>query len=242
MYQSGQTITMTGDDDIWVFIDNKLALDQGGVQPPRTGTINLDTLALTPGKTYNFDLFFAERHTTQSSLGIETNIPLIPSTPQQCDATDAVNDSAFATTGPNTIHVTNNDVEFSSISAFTQPIHGSVNQVGTSLVYTPTLGFEGIDFFTYTIVNNSGDTDTAVVNVVALADGICPSTPESYNLIMGDDDNNNLRGTDADDLIIGMGGNDKIQGKKGNDCLVGGNGNDKMWGGDGNDTIIAGNE
>lgn len=241
VYQTGQTITMTGDDDIWVFIDNKLALDQGGVQPPRTGTINLDTLGLTPGETYNFDLFFAERHTTQSNLGIETNIPLIPSTPQQCDVVDAVNDSVFATVGPNTINVTNNDVGFSSIFAFSQPIHGSVTQAGTSLVYTPDLGFEGIDLFTYTIVNNSGDTDTAVVTVIALTDGICPSTPESYNLIMGDNGNNVLRGTNGNDLILGMGGNDKIHGKKGNDCLVGGDGNDKIWGSDGNDTIIAGN-
>jgi fibro-slime domain-containing protein len=240
VYQLGQTITMTGDDDVWVFIDNKLALDQGGVLPARTGTINLDTLGLTVGQTYSFDLFFAERHTTQSNLGIETNIPLIPSTPQQCKAVDAVNDAVFATTGPNTIDVTNNDVGFISISTFTQGMHGSVSQTGSSLVYTPTLGFEGIDLFTYTIINSSGDTDTAVVTVFVLADTICPLTPESYNVIMGDDSNNKLRGTNGNDLIFGNGGDDKIYGKKGNDCISGGAGNDKIWGGEGDDTISGG--
>ncbi|WP_052755396.1 fibro-slime domain-containing protein [Candidatus Nitrosotenuis cloacae] len=240
VYQTGQTIIMTGDDDIWVFIDNKLALDQGGVLPPRTGTINLDTLGLTPGTTYSFDLFFAERHTVQSNLGIETNIPLIQSTPAQCSAVDAVNDSVFAIQGPNTIPITNNDSGFSSISAFTQGLHGSVSQIGTSLVYTPALGFEGIDLFTYTIANTLGGTDTAVVTVIALTDATCPLPPDSYNMILGDNTNNKLRGTNNNDLILGLGGDDKIYGKGGNDCLVGGNGNDKIWGGDGNDTVLSG--
>lgn len=240
VYQLGQTITMTGDDDVWVFINDKLALDQGGVLPPRTGTINLGTLGLTPGQTYSFDLFFAERHTVQSNLGIETNIPLIQSTPGECKAVDAVNDSVFTTQGPNTIPVTSNDVGFSSISTFTQGMHGSVSQIGTSLVYTPTLGFEGIDLFTYSITNTSGSTDTAVVTVIALTDATCPLPVSSYNIIMGDDNNNKLKGTNGNDLILGNGGDDKIYGKKGNDCLIGGNGNDKIWGGDGNDTMISG--
>ncbi len=242
-YQPGQTITLTGDDDIWVFIDNRLALDQGGVLPPRTGTINLDDplLGLVAGQTYNFDLFFAERHTSQSSLGVTTNIEFTPITPPQCDLIDAVDDSVFATQGPNSIPVTNNDVGQFSIFAFTQGMHGSVALVGTSLVYTPNIGFEGIDHFTYIITNIAGSTDTATVTAIALIDATCPLPVESYNIIIGDDGDNKLKGTNDDDLIIGNGGDDKIQGKKGNDCIVGGAGNDKIHGGDGDDTVIGGN-
>jgi hypothetical protein len=42
--------------------------------------VSLDTLGLTVGDTYDFDFFFAERHTTQSNLVIQTSIKLNPNT------------------------------------------------------------------------------------------------------------------------------------------------------------------
>jgi fibro-slime domain-containing protein len=79
-YNVGQTFDFTGDDDVWVYINDKLVIDLGGVHSAESASVNLDTLGLTAGNTYNFDFFFAERHTSESNLKISTSIPLVPTT------------------------------------------------------------------------------------------------------------------------------------------------------------------
>jgi fibro-slime domain-containing protein len=88
-YKPGQKFDFQGDDDVWVFINRKLVIDLGGVHGAAFESVNLDTLELTQGITYGLDLFFCERHQTQSNLIFMTSIELDP-----CGTTDTDGDGS----------------------------------------------------------------------------------------------------------------------------------------------------
>lgn len=80
-YKTGQVFEFKGDDDVWVFINNKAVVDMGGIYGDGIAKVNLDTLGLTEGKEYPFDFFYCERAIRGSNILITTNMLLF--TPPQ---------------------------------------------------------------------------------------------------------------------------------------------------------------
>lgn len=74
-YQAGQTVAFHGDDDVWIFVNNKLIIDLGGVHSAIGAQVALQDIAadlgLVEGEIYSFALFFAERHTFGSHFKLE---------------------------------------------------------------------------------------------------------------------------------------------------------------------------
>lgn len=86
----------SGDDDVWVFIDNKLVLDIGGIHQEVNGTINfaekkvevqgvdgskdLEEIIgeLTPYSTHTIKFFYLERGNSYSNCMLKFNLPTIP--------------------------------------------------------------------------------------------------------------------------------------------------------------------
>ena len=78
-HKPGLRFSFRGDDDIWVFIDNKLAVDIGGTHLAAPGYVDLDRFEglsgkLVPGQQYDIDIFFCDRRTTMSNVRIKTNM------------------------------------------------------------------------------------------------------------------------------------------------------------------------
>lgn len=77
-YRGGEEFHFNGDDDVLVFVNNRLALDLGGVHVAEDGVIDFDgraaELGLQVGNAYPLAVFHAERHTDQSHFKMVTSI------------------------------------------------------------------------------------------------------------------------------------------------------------------------
>lgn len=67
----------SGDDDMWVFVDDNLSLDLGGIHQPITGSIDFtNDNRFEAGKEYTLRVFYLERGGCDSNCSIKFNMPL----------------------------------------------------------------------------------------------------------------------------------------------------------------------
>ncbi|MGM0454762.1 MAG: Ig-like domain-containing protein [Cyanobacteriota bacterium] len=206
------------------------------------------------------------QYTIEDSLGATDSATVIINPPQaQDDASRTRPDQVLR------IPVLDNDEVFSNVSivAFeTEGLNeGSITRDGDQLVYVAEPGFEGFDYFDYTIEDIDGNRSTATVEVLVSPD---VRTPEEQNPAPEENPLGNLGSTlrippvpdrnpnptadrqevpadsedfvlignaNANTLIARDGVNNALAGLEGNDNIFGGTGNDTLFGNQGNDFI-----
>ncbi|HEV8578898.1 MAG TPA: Calx-beta domain-containing protein [Thermoanaerobaculia bacterium] len=172
LYGTKEVFRFYGDDDIWVFMNGKLALDHGGVTLPYQKIIDLDLqateLGLVPGGIYDLDIFWAERHTFGSSFQMETTLLAGAADPGvlqfSASAYEVTENGTLAT-----ISVLRTRGDSSEVSVTYSTADGTATAPGDYAATTGTITFRdgerGPKTFTIPIADDSAEEPAETVNL-----------------------------------------------------------------------------
>ncbi|WP_148273220.1 Ig-like domain-containing protein [Stigmatella aurantiaca] len=153
--------------------DSGTVLSVTAVTQPAHGTVSLvnGVVSYTPSPGYvGTDTFTYT--VSDGNGGTDTATVTVTITPPGNVPPTAVDDSitVAGSSGATVVPVLANDTDpdtgtVLSVTAVTQPAHGTVSLVNGVVSYTPAPGYVGTDTFTYTVSDGNGGTDTATVTV-----------------------------------------------------------------------------
>jgi fibro-slime domain-containing protein len=77
LYQEGQSLTLHSDASLWLFLDQRLVVDLGGIHDDVSMTLSLGGLGLEVGAVYQLHLFLSQTYKSAANFSLTGNVCLV---------------------------------------------------------------------------------------------------------------------------------------------------------------------